>query len=188
MHDLSLHVLDLLENAIRAGATAVTVSVTDDAAGNAIGVVVEDNGPGLRVGAETAADPFYTTKPGKRTGLGLSLFRAAMEEAGGRAELGRSDLGGLRVCGVMVRDHVDRKPMGDLAATLWSVACTNPGLAVRLRVTAGGRSAEAESVAAADDPVAAADRLAEDARKALSLVPAPDGAIVWHEREMRRHG
>ncbi len=126
MRDLSLHLLDLMENSIRAEATVVSVTIEQDPAKDKLRIVVEDNGPGLAVSAEQALDPFYTTKAGKRTGLGLSLFQGAAERAGGRVTLGRSPLGGLAVTACMRLSHLDRSPLGDLAASLSSVACTNP--------------------------------------------------------------
>ncbi|MBM4033592.1 MAG: sensor histidine kinase [Planctomycetes bacterium] len=126
MRDLSLHLLDLMENSIRAEATVISVTIEQDRARDLLRIVVEDNGPGLPVAAEQALDPFYTTKAGKRTGLGLSLFQGAAERAGGRVTLGRSPLGGLAVTACMRLSHLDRSPLGDIAASLSSVACTNP--------------------------------------------------------------
>lgn len=128
MRELSLHILDIIENAIRAGASVVSVTLREDVSGDLLEIVVEDNGPGLGVSGEQALDPFYTTKAGKGLGLGLSLFCAAAEQAGGRVELGRSALGGVSVKASMALGHVDRRPLGDLAATLSSVVCTNPDL------------------------------------------------------------
>lgn len=139
MHDLSLHILDLMENSIRAEATRVTVTVAAYPEQDLLRVVVEDNGHGLRVPAAVAADPFYTTKTGKRTGLGLSLFREAVEQAGGGLTIGRSSLGGVAVVAEMGLTHIDRPPLGDLAATLSSVVCTNPDLEVCCRLCVDDR-------------------------------------------------
>ena len=139
MRDMSLHILDLTENSIRAGASVVSVTVAEDPEKDVLEIVVEDNGTGLSVPPEKATDPFYTTKAGKRTGLGLSLFRAAAEQAGGGLKLGRSPLGGASVHATMVLSHVDRVPLGDLAATFSSVVCTNPRLDLRCRFRVADR-------------------------------------------------
>jgi len=81
MHDLSLYVLEMIENSLRAGAGKVAVRVWIEAPRDELSIVVEDDGPGLDVSVEQATDPFYTTKAGKRTGLGLPLFREAAEAA-----------------------------------------------------------------------------------------------------------
>ena len=137
MYELSLHILDLIENAIRADASVIAVTITERPQDDRIDILVEDNGSGLRVTPENALDPFYTTKEGKRTGLGLSLFRAAAEQAGGTLAIEKSSLGGVGVRATMRLCDVDRKPLGDLAATLSSVVCTNPHLDLWCRFSTG---------------------------------------------------
>ncbi len=139
MRELALHILDLVENAIRAGATRIEVSVEEQPGENLLAIAVEDDGPGLPVPAQTAMDPFFTTKEGKKTGLGLSLFRFRVEQAGGQLRLEKSALGGLAVRAVMELGHVDRSPLGDLASTLASVVCTNPGVELCSRLRVGPR-------------------------------------------------
>lgn len=131
MRDLSLHMLDLMENSLRAGASRIYIGITEDLEQDILMITVEDDGPGLRVDSDAAMDPFYTTKDGSKTGLGLSLLGAAAERAGGGMELGKSQLGGLMVTATMGLRHVDRCPLGDLAATLSAVVCTNPGIDLR---------------------------------------------------------
>ena len=138
MRELSLHILDLIENSVRVEASVVRVSVIEDREEDTLTIMVEDNGPGLNVAPEVAADPFYTTSQGKRTGLGLSLFRAAAERAGGTMRVGRSELGGVAVEVVMQLSHIDRTPLGDLPATLSTVVCTNPHLDLICRFVADG--------------------------------------------------
>jgi hypothetical protein len=100
---------------------------------------VEDNGPGLPVSADLAADPFFTTKEGKKTGLGLSLMKFRTEQAGGTFRLERACLGGLAVRATMSLSNLDRSPLGDLAATLASVVCTSPGVVLRARLRVGDK-------------------------------------------------
>lgn len=139
MREIALHVLDLMENAIRAGATVIAVAVEQDPDQDQLCISVDDNGPGLGVPEETASDPFFTTKEGKKTGLGLSMLKFRTEQAGGSFNLERSPLGGLSVRASMPLSHVDRSPLGDLAATLASVACTNPDIELRSRLRVGCR-------------------------------------------------
>lgn len=139
MTDLSLHILDLIQNSIRAGASLIVITVAEDPDDDTMTIVLEDNGPGLNVPSDTAMDPFYTTKNGKRMGLGLSLFRSTVEQAGGRLSLNRSRFGGLAVEATMRLHHIDRTPLGDIAATVSSVVCTNPEVDVWCRLRVGGR-------------------------------------------------
>jgi len=183
VRDLSLHILDLIENSIRVDATIVAVTVVEDPASDTLRIVVEDNGPGLSVPPETALDPFYTTKRGKRTGLGLSLIHGAAQRAGGGVELSRSPLGGLAVAATMRLTHVDRSPLGDLAATFSSVVCTNPEVDlwcrfIRRRAAQDGdcecvvRSSDVEKELPARERcgLAVARRLAEKVREGLATV------------------
>jgi hypothetical protein len=153
VRDLSLHLLDILENSIRAASNVIFITILADSQGDSLVIRVDDNGHGLQSAngdpnawsklpagplppnagpshggfcTQLATDPFYTTKAGKRTGLGLSLFRAAAQRAGGELVLGKSAMGGLYVQASMKLSHVDRCPLGDLAATVSSVACTDP--------------------------------------------------------------
>jgi hypothetical protein len=139
VRDLSLHILDLIENSIRAGVSVISVTVEQDHRHDLLNISVEDDGHGLHVSPDVALDPFYTTKSGKRVGLGLSLFRAAAERAGGSMTLTKSPLGGLAVKVSMQLSHIDRSPLGDLAATLASVACTTPQIDLRCRLRVDGR-------------------------------------------------
>lgn len=138
MRELSLHILDVIENSIRAGASIISVGIVENPAADLLEITVEDNGSGLNVPVAEALDPFHTTKDGKRTGLGLSLFRAAAEQAGGALEIEKSELGGVAVRATMGLSHIDRRPLGDLAATLSSVVCTNPDLDLWCRFSGGG--------------------------------------------------
>ena len=139
MRELALHILDLVENALRAGAGVIEVSVEEDPQADRLVIRVEDDGPGLDIPAEQALDPFFSSKAGKKTGLGLSLFRFRLEQAGGRLALGRSQLGGLAVRGEMALGHVDRSPLGDLATTLSTVVACSPQVELRCTLRAGGR-------------------------------------------------
>jgi anti-sigma regulatory factor (Ser/Thr protein kinase) len=162
MHDLSLHVLDLIENSIRAGASVVQVSVEQDELRDVLRITVEDNGAGFSVAPQTALDPFYTTKQGKRTGLGLSLLSDAAQQAGGDLAIGTSPLGGARVCATMRLRHLDRLPMGDLAASVSSVVATNPDVDLVCRLRVG----EKESVLRSSE---AGRELPADQRQGLAV-------------------
>ena len=174
MRDLSLHVLDLLENSIRAGASVIEITVAQDPAAGTLRIAVEDDGPGIRVPVEVATDPFYTTKSGKKTGLGLSLFRGAAERAGGRLTVGRSRLGGAAIEATMELDNVDRSPLGDLAGAVSSIVCTDPEVDLRCTLSVGDRSCRVcvSELADGDAPrglrgLAVARRVSEQIKRAL---------------------
>lgn len=126
LRELALHLLDIIENAVRAQAGIVRVNVCLDANRHVLTLCVEDDGPGLPVSPDDALNPFFTTKAGKRTGLGLSLFRAAAQQAGGDMILAESEFGGAKVEARFEYDHLDRAPLGDLARTMKILAVSNP--------------------------------------------------------------
>jgi len=139
MHDLSLYLLDILENSVRAGATVIATTIDADRGRDELSLRVEDDGPGLPVTPEQVLDPFFTTKSNKKTGLGLSLFRQAAEAAGGGLSLGRSgDLGGVAVHAWMRLGDVDRPPLGDIAASVATMVVTNPEIEFRVDLTDDG--------------------------------------------------
>jgi signal transduction histidine kinase len=147
VRELSLHILDLVENSLRAQATLIAISLVALPAEDLLAITIEDNGTGLKVPPAEALNPFYTTKGGKRTGLGLSLFKAAVEQAGGELKLEPSTLGtpqrpGLKVAARMRLRHVDRSPLGDLPGTLASVVCTNPQVEFCFHVRLGARESQ----------------------------------------------
>ena len=138
MHDLSLYLLDILENSVRAGASAIAIGIAADRDAGVLTIAVEDDGPGLPVAPEQALDPFFTTKEHKKTGLGLSLFRQAAEGAGGGLDVGRSpDLGGVAVTARMELRNVDRPPLGDVATSILTMVATNPHVAFSIGLRDG---------------------------------------------------
>ena len=141
MHDISLYVLELVENSIRAKAGIIAVAVEFDFASDRLRVSVEDDGEGIRVPAEQVLDPFYTTCDWKRVGLGLSLLKGVAESTGGELKISRSrELGGAAVMAVLGLSHVDRPPLGDLASTLSTMILTSPDIDFRLRMRGPDRS------------------------------------------------
>ncbi len=89
MEDLALHILDIARNAVEGGATRVDIRVDEDAAANALRIVVSDNGRGMDAATVVrAVDPFFTTRQTRAVGLGLPLLRQAAEAAGGSLDRG----------------------------------------------------------------------------------------------------
>jgi hypothetical protein len=137
--ELSLHLLDLIENSTRAQASVVEIIVAQDRELDEFVLEIRDDGHGLSVEPSKALDPFYTTKRGKRTGLGLSLFRAAAEQAGGGLSIIPREGGGTIVRATMKLSHIDRAPLGDFAGTLAAVVCTHPEVDLRCCLRVDGR-------------------------------------------------
>ncbi len=71
-------------------------------------------------------DPFYTTKDGKRTGLGLSLLSQAVEETEGKITIESNKGEGTTIKAKFNFNHPDMKPMGDILSTLKTLIMGNP--------------------------------------------------------------
>jgi hypothetical protein len=129
MQDLSLHILDIVENAIASKASHVAIRITEDPEQNQMVVEIEDNGEGIPPHLlEKVVDPFFTTRTTRKVGLGLSLLQQAAQACEG--ELQVQSLQGKRT---LVRasfryDHIDRKPLGDMASTIITLIAGNPGM------------------------------------------------------------
>ena len=117
MEDLSLHIMDLVENSLRAGAGNIAVRMVENTR-NSLVIEVEDDGKGMdEETLKNAVNPFYTSK-NKRYGLGLSLLSQACEDAGGSMKVKKSSAGGITVIARFKKDNVDIKPTGDIDKTM----------------------------------------------------------------------
>lgn len=122
MRELSLHVLDILENALEAGASRIVLEIDEDSATNRLTIGITDNGRGMSPETlQRIADPFFTTRTTRNVGLGIPLFKAAAQRCNGDLAI-TSQLGaGTRVLAEFQLDHIDRAPLGDMRGTLLSV-------------------------------------------------------------------
>ena len=137
MKEISLHLLDLIENSVAAGARRVDLDVREDRAEDTLRIVVIDNGRGIPADMlRTAADPFTTTRDTRKVGLGLPLLAAAAEQAGGRFEITSEPGKGTTVRAQFQLSHVDRAPLGRIEETLATAAALHPTLDLRFRHSA----------------------------------------------------
>ena len=127
MRDIALHVLDIIENAVTAGATRIDVKVKTEKKKEFMILEICDNGCGMNAATKKRAlDPFFTQKAGKRVGLGLPLLAQAAREAGGGLSI--NSIPGKETCvtASFKLNHPDRKPMGDLADTVAMMKAAHP--------------------------------------------------------------
>ena len=127
MRELSLHILDLVENALTAGADRIAVRVEESTAADRLSIWVRDNGRGMpEEKVRNLEDPFVTTRKTRRVGLGLSLLAAAAKRCGGDLAVTAQPGRGTSVRADFRRSHIDRAPMGDIAATIEIVLSAIP--------------------------------------------------------------
>jgi signal transduction histidine kinase len=129
MEDLSLHILDIAENAIRANAKKIMIEISEDESKDRLTVSIEDDGEGMdKETARRVVDPFFTTKNGKRVGLGLALLSQAAQETGGDLRIDSEQGSGTRVTAIFKFSHPDMKPMGNILETMAALIVGNPSI------------------------------------------------------------
>lgn len=127
MRELSLHILDIAENGITAGANRIQILINEARNEDLLTIVIEDNGQGMPAEKRlNPTDPFITTRTTRRVGLGLSLLAAAAERCGGKLEIESEAGRGTRVTATFRHNHIDRAPVGDMAATITTLIMGNP--------------------------------------------------------------
>ena len=129
MEDLSLHILDIAENSITAGATKIEIRIMEDIRGNLLTIEIEDNGKGMeKEMLKHARDPFYTTRTTREVGLGIPLLAQAARESKGTIEINSTKGKGTRISASFIYDDIDRKPMGDMGKTMSVLMLSGPDI------------------------------------------------------------
>lgn len=133
MKELSLNVLDITENSVKAGATLISIELTER--DNLLSITVTDNGCGMsEETVRTVTDPFYTTRTTRRVGLGIPLFKFAAEQTGGGITIeSKQKTDGVEDHGTVVNaifhtDHIDFTPLGDIISTLVTLIQGHPNI------------------------------------------------------------
>ena len=129
MQELSLNVLDVAENSVRADASLVEITVEEDTAAGWLTIVIRDNGRGMTPEqVQTVIDPFYTTRTTRKVGLGVPFFRMAAQLSGGDLTI-QSRVGeGTTVTATFGLTNIDRMPLGDMNGTIATLVQCNPGI------------------------------------------------------------
>jgi anti-sigma regulatory factor (Ser/Thr protein kinase) len=122
MRELSLHILDIVENAVQAGAKNVSLRIIEDFDRDRLVITIVDDGRGMD--AETVhrvRDPFFTTRTTRHVGLGIPLFAAAAERCGGTLAIESTLEKGTTIRATFRHSHIDRVPLGDMPGTLMGI-------------------------------------------------------------------
>lgn len=127
MRELSLHILDIAQNSIVAGAEVLRIAVIEDFIQDRLIIRIKDDGRGMD--EETVArviDPFYTTRTTRRVGLGIPMFKASAESCNGCFFI-KSQLGvGTEIDAEFQHSHIDRMPLGNMTDTLVTIIMGSP--------------------------------------------------------------
>lgn len=126
MRELSLHILDIIENSRRAEADLIKVTIEEKIDANLLKISIEDNGSGIsQEKLNEITDPFITSRTTRDVGLGLSLFKAAAESCAGNFKIDSEINKGTKVKTEFQYDHIDRAPLGDMITTISNFVAAN---------------------------------------------------------------
>lgn len=129
MQELSLNVLDIAQNSVKAKATLIEIGVCENTEKDTMVITVKDNGCGMTdEQIKSVTDPFYTTRTTRRVGLGVPFFKMAAEMTGGSFNISSQVGKGTQVTAVFGLSHIDRMPLGDINATICSLIQCNPDI------------------------------------------------------------
>ena len=129
MRELSLHILDVVENGITAGGNCIWIEVDEARKKDQLKIVTRDNGSGMPIEKlENINDPFITSRTSRRVGLGLSLLAAATKRCDGILRVDTRPGKGTEIEATFRYNHIDRAPLGDMAATITTLVIGNPGI------------------------------------------------------------
>lgn len=134
LRELSLHILDIAENGVQAGAKTIEIEVLEDTRQDRLVILVKDDGRGMTKEKMTRlSDPFVTSRTTRKVGLGIPFLKAAAEACNGHLKI-NSDLGtGTEVKVEFQHSHIDRMPLGDLAGTFLSLLIGYPDVHWRFK-------------------------------------------------------
>jgi len=127
LRELALHILDIAENSISAGATQIEITIDEDFQKDILRILIKDNGKGMN--PEILAritDPFVTSRTTRKVGLGIPFFKAAAEACEGALNLQSQPDVGTTVDVNFKHSHIDRMPLGNISDTLLTLIIGSP--------------------------------------------------------------
>ena len=178
MREISLHLLDLAENSVSAGAQAITISVCEDLDTDRLTARIEDDGRGMdEETVRKVIDPFYTSRTTRKVGLGIPLLKEAAEAANGRMKILSKPGAGTQIEATFQHSHIDRMPLGNLATVFLELLVAHPENHWTFRYTARKNACE-ETFEFNDKPV----------KEILAEVPLTHPDVLAYLRETLEEG
>lgn len=128
MKEISLNILDIAENSVKANATLTEILVTEE--GDKLTLIIKDDGCGMdEETVKSVIDPFYTTRKTRSVGLGIPLLKLACEQTGGTLSIESStddDGHGTTVRAIFFKNHIDFVPLGDVTSSIVTLIQGHP--------------------------------------------------------------
>jgi len=127
MKELSLHILDIIQNSISAGAGKIEVLIEENIPENQYIIIITDNGKGMdEEMLQIVTNPFFTTRTTRKVGVGISLYKQNAEQTGGSLTIESKVGEGTSVKAVFGYNNIDRPILGDIAGTMTLLIGANP--------------------------------------------------------------
>lgn len=150
MKELSLNILDITENSVKAMATVVDIKLTESE--EQLLISISDNGVGMSEEVlNSVSDPFYTTRTTRKVGMGIPLFRLAAEQTGGELKISSKhiyndqDEHGTAVVATFNKNHIDCTPLGDIISTIVTLIQGHPNVDFVFTHTKADRQVELDT-------------------------------------------
>jgi len=132
MNNISMHILDIAQNSIRAEATKIEIFINENEEKNLFTLSIKDNGFGMDEDfLAIVADPYTTTRTTRKVGMGVPLLKHSAEQSGGYIKVYSERLVGTTIQAVFQSNHIDRPPLGDIAGTIILIAAANPEIEIK---------------------------------------------------------
>jgi len=136
LREISLHILDVAENAIEAGTKRLDLFVVEDLDADQLDIAVVDDGRGMDQDTlRRIQDPFFTTRTTRHVGLGIPLFVATVERCAGTLSIDSTPGKGTKLEARLQHSHIDRPPLGDMPGTLLCILMRDQDLELVYRHT-----------------------------------------------------
>jgi hypothetical protein len=134
MKTIADHILDIVQNSIRAKATLIEVIVVENKKKDFYNIIIKDNGCGMdEATRKQATNPFFTSRNTRKVGLGLSLLKQNAEQARGIFQITSEVDNGTEVNAVFQLSNVDKPPLGDIWNTYYFTLISNPKVKLNYR-------------------------------------------------------
>jgi signal transduction histidine kinase len=147
MKDLSQHLLDIVGNSLRAGASLIEIGMEVLESEEALVLSIRDNGCGMSPEmVAQVTDPFFTSRTTRKVGLGLPFLKMNTEQTGGSIRIESEEGKGTRVEALFYHHHIDCIPMGDLKGVMALIMSGNPNADFVLTLKRGSNTFEIKSV------------------------------------------
>jgi hypothetical protein len=178
MREIVLHLLDLAENSVSAGAHAITISICEDLLADRLTARIEDDGRGMdEETLRKVIDPFFTSRTTRKVGLGIPLLKEAAEACNGQMEIHSKPGAGTQVQVSFQHSHIDRMPLGNLPTVFLELTVAHPEVHWTFRYTARRNECQA-TYEFNDEPV----------KEILAEVPLTHPDVIAYLRETLEEG